>query len=452
MYEIRGIPVPEDVIAVIRRLESSGYEAWAVGGCVRDAMLGHAPKDWDLCTSASPAQMQAVFAGEHVVETGLQHGTLTVVLHHVPYEITAYRIDGEYTDHRHPDRVLFVKDIRQDLSRRDLTINAMAWHPERGLEDPFGGEKDLDRGIIRCVGHARHRFDEDALRILRALRFSAVLGFPLDAEPEEGVRTLAGTLDQVAGERIYTELGKLLCGRNAASVLSLYPDVLSAVFPDLAREVHCPWTGGGSLYDYSVRCVKHALADRKIRLALLFHALGFTDASVSEAVSVQRSAEMAERMLARLHPERELQTVVHSLILNQLLMLSADRIQLIHQLHQLGEKNLRHLIDFQEARWLTERDGEAEQVRKETDAIRKALDGLIADHVCFSLRDLAIKGRDLMNIGIPRGPEIGIVLDRLLEEVMNGTASNEKEALMNLAWTKYREYELCGTEPFENSH
>ncbi|MBQ9326612.1 MAG: tRNA nucleotidyltransferase [Clostridia bacterium] len=452
MYEIRGIPVPEDVIAVIRRLESSGYEAWAVGGCVRDAMLGHAPKDWDLCTSASPAQMQAVFAGEHVVETGLQHGTLTVVLHHVPYEITAYRIDGEYTDHRHPDRVLFVKDILQDLSRRDLTINAMAWHPERGLEDPFGGEKDLDRGIIRCVGHARHRFDEDALRILRALRFSAVLGFPLDAETEEGVRTLAGTLDQVAGERIYTELGKLLCGRNAASVLSLYPDVLSAVFPDLAREVHCSWTGGGSLYDYSVRCVKHALADRKIRLALLFHALGFTDASVSEAVSVQRSAEMAERMLARLHPERELQTVVHSLILNQLLMLSADRIQLIHQLHQLGEKNLRHLIDFQEARWLTERDGEAEQVRKETDAIRKALDGLIADHVCFSLRDLAIKGRDLMNIGIPRGPEIGIVLDRLLEEVMNGTASNEKEALMNLAWTKYREYELCGTEPFENSH
>ena len=225
------LPVPvQDLIA---RLRGAGFPAYAVGGCVRDSLLGLTPHDWDLCTAASPEEMKRVFAGERIAETGLRHGTLTVIRDHIPYEITTFRTEGSYSDHRHPDSVSFVTDVREDLARRDFTINAMAWAPEEGLLDLFGGREDLDRGIIRCVGVPEERFEEDALRILRALRFASVYDFALDPDTSRAVRALYSTLDRVAAERLREELLKLLCGKAAGRMLREYPEVFSAMIPDL---------------------------------------------------------------------------------------------------------------------------------------------------------------------------------------------------------------------------
>ena len=225
------IDLPKQAASIIRRLNDAGYSAYAVGGCVRDTLLGRVPKDWDICTSARPEELHRVFAGEHVVETGLKHGTLTVVLDHVPYEVTTYRVDGAYTDHRHPDGVTFVTDVREDLARRDFTVNAMAYHPREGLIDAFRGQEDLRQRVIRCVGRPTERFEEDALRILRALRFAAVYGFRLEEEPLAAARMLAPPLTRVAPERIRVELGKLLCGSGAGEILRLCPDILGVVIP-----------------------------------------------------------------------------------------------------------------------------------------------------------------------------------------------------------------------------
>ena len=223
--------LPRDVSLLISRLEEAGFSAYAVGGCVRDSLMSKQPHDWDLCTSARPEEMLRVFRGEHVVETGLKHGTLTVVLRHVPYEITSFRTEGAYSDHRHPDSVSFVRDVAGDLSRRDFTVNAMAYSPREGLVDLFGGQEDLSRRVIRCVGNPEERFREDALRILRALRFAAAFDFSLDPATSDALRLLAPTLENVAAERIREELLKLLCGPGVGRILRTYPEVFGIVLP-----------------------------------------------------------------------------------------------------------------------------------------------------------------------------------------------------------------------------
>ena len=225
------IRMPADAQGLIQRLNDAGYEAYAVGGCVRDSLLGLQPKDWDICTSALPQQTLQVFGGCHVVETGLKHGTVTVVLHHVPYEVTSFRVDGSYADHRHPDSVSFVSDVSEDLARRDFTVNAMAWHPQLGLTDLFGGREDLKNGVLRCVGVPAARFEEDALRILRALRFSSVYDFMIEPETAAAIHALHPTLAHVAGERIHAELAKLLCGRAVGRILREYTDVITGIIP-----------------------------------------------------------------------------------------------------------------------------------------------------------------------------------------------------------------------------
>ena len=220
------LPLSPGAAKALALLRGAGYEAWIVGGCVRDALLGLAPKDYDLATSALPEQTKAVFAGRPVVETGLRHGTVTVLLEGEPLEITTYRVDGAYSDARHPDEVTFTRSLREDAARRDFTINAMAYAPGAGLQDFFGGREDLARGLIRAVGTAEQRFREDALRILRALRFAAVLDFTLEGETDRAARACAPLLAGVSAERVSGELGKLLCGKAAGRVLREYPNVL----------------------------------------------------------------------------------------------------------------------------------------------------------------------------------------------------------------------------------
>ena len=271
------LQLPSPVSVLLRRLNESGFSAYVVGGCVRDSMLGLQPHDWDICTSALPEQMQEVFHDLHTVETGLKHGTLTVVVDHVPYEVTTYRIDGDYTDHRHPDSVHFVDNLTEDLARRDFTVNAMAWNPETGLADPFDGQTDLAAGLIRCVGEAEKRFDEDALRILRALRFASVYDFAIEPSTSAALRKMAPDLSRVAGERIREELLKLLCGKAAGRILREYPEVLAEIIPEIRPMIGYDQQNHHHSYDlweHTVRGVEGVPPDPVLRLTMLLHDTG----------------------------------------------------------------------------------------------------------------------------------------------------------------------------------
>ena len=437
--------LPRTVENLIARLEQAGYSAYAVGGCVRDSLLSLQPHDWDLCTSALPEQMLEVFRGEHVAETGLKHGTLTVIVGHVPYEITTFRTDGNYTDHRHPDSVSFVKDVAGDLSRRDFTVNAMAYSARTGLVDLFGGQEDLARRVIRCVGVPRERFREDALRILRALRFASVFDFSLDPETEEALRALAPTLENVAAERIREELLKLLCGPGAGRILRAFPDVLSVIIPDLRpmigydqRNHHHHF----DLWEHTVQTVENVPAEPDLRLAMLLHDTGKPAVRVLDDKGEAHyrghqavSAEIADRVTEALRCDRETRDRVILLVRNHDIRMrtesgavNLDRSFLLRRLNRFGEKDLRALIRIHRADRIATGYSSREREDRRMAERMDALDALLAEHPCFTLRDLAVNGRDMQALGL-RGPDVGSALQQLLEAVMDGKVPNEKDAL-----------------------
>ena len=437
--------LPRTVENLIARLEQAGYSAYAVGGCVRDSLMSLQPHDWDLCTSALPEQMLEVFRGEHVAETGLKHGTLTVIVGHVPYEITTFRTDGNYTDHRHPDSVSFVKDVAGDLSRRDFTVNAMAYSDRTGLVDLFGGQEDLARRVIRCVGVPRERFREDALRILRALRFASVFDFSLDPETEEGLRALAPTLENVAAERIREELLKLLCGPGAGRILRAFPDVLSVIIPDLRpmigydqRNHHHHF----DLWEHTVQTVENVPAEPDLRLAMLLHDTGKLAVCVLDDKGEAHyrghqavSAEIADRVTEALRCDRETRDRVILLVRNHDIRMrtesgavNLDRSFLLRRLNRFGEKDLRALIRIHRADRIATGYSSREREDRRMAERMDALDALLAEHPCFTLRDLAVNGRDMQALGL-RGPDVGSALQQLLEAVMDGKVPNEKDAL-----------------------
>ena len=441
------LPVPvQDLIARLRR---AGFPAYAVGGCVRDALLGLTPHDWDLCTAASPEEMKRVFAGERIAETGLRHGTLTVIRDHVPYEITAFRTEGPYSDHRHPDSVSFVTDVREDLSRRDFTVNAMAWAPEEGLLDLFGGREDLERRIIRCVGVPEERFEEDALRILRALRFASVYDFALDPDTARAVRALYPTLDRVAAERLREELLKLLCGRAAGRILREYPEVFSAVIPDLApmagydqRNHHHRF----DLWEHTVRAVENIPPEPDLRLVMLLHDTGKPASRTMDERGEAHyrghpklSAEIAARVTDNLRCDRACQERVTRLVLYHDIPLrnedgspATDRRFLLRRLNQFGEKDLRALFRIHRADRIATGITSPEREDARMAQRMEALDALLRERPCFTLRDLAVNGSDLTALGF-RGPAVGRALNGLLNAVMEGRLPNEKEALLEAA-------------------
>ena len=437
--------LPRTVENLIARLEQAGYSAYAVGGCVRDSLLSLQPHDWDLCTSALPEQMLEVFRGEHVAETGLKHGTLTVIVGHVPYEITTFRTDGNYTDHRHPDSVSFVKDVAGDLSRRDFTVNAMAYSDRTGLVDLFGGQEDLARRVIRCVGVPRERFREDALRILRALRFASVFDFSLDPETEEALRALAPTLENVAAERIREELLKLLCGPGAGRILRAFPDVLSVIIPDLRpmigydqRNHHHHF----DLWEHTVQTVENVPAEPDLRLAMLLHDTGKPAVCVLDDKGEAHyrghqavSAGIADRVTEALRCDRETRDRVILLVRNHDIRMrtesgavNLDRSFLLRRLNRFGEKDLRALIRIHRADRIATGYSSREREDRRMAERMDALDALLAEHPCFTLRDLAVNGLDMQALGL-RGPDVGSALQQLLEAVMDGKVPNEKDAL-----------------------
>ncbi len=454
-----AVSLPPAVSSLLEQLHASGFSAYAVGGCVRDSLLGLTPKDWDLCTSALPDQMKAVFAGNRLVETGLQHGTLTVVRDHHPYEITTFRLDGIYSDHRHPDSVSFVADVREDLARRDFTINAMAWSSGEGLVDYFHGQEDLAEGIIRCVGEPGARFREDALRIMRALRFASVYDFRIDPETENALRSLAPSLRMVAAERIQSELIKLLCGQGAGRILRLYPDVLSVIIPDIAPMIGYDQNNHHhhySLWEHTVRAVENIPPDPDLRLTMLLHDTGKPESRTTDLAGEshyfghhQASARIAARITRELRFDRLTQERVTLLVDSHDIPLrdgsgrpNTDRSFLLRRLHQFGEKDLRALFLIHRADRIATGYSSVEKEDMRLVERIAALDALLAENPCFSLDQLAVNGYDLQALGF-RGKEIGQGLNDALNAVIDGHVPNEKEALLALL-SRLRQEQIYG--------
>ena len=437
------IRLPEGASFVVDKLTRAGYPAYVVGGCVRDALLGIAPKDWDVCTAATPAEMQRVFTGCHVVETGLQHGTLTVVVNHVPYEVTTFRVDGDYTDHRHPDQVKFVADVREDLARRDFTVNAMAYHPDTGLVDAFHGQEDLAAGVIRCVGDPEKRFGEDALRILRALRFASVYGFTMEEQTARAVHSLKTTLHGVAAERIRVELGKLLCGRGAEAILRDCADVIMEVLPALSPMLGFDQRTPYHRYDvweHTIRTVGAVQPVEALRWTMLLHDSGkpacFTLDEKGQGHAFghgEKSVEIAREVMAFLRVDNATRDRVLTLVARHDMPLS-DRPNMLRRcLHEMGEESLRQLIEVQ----LADERGKGIRSPEETDARAKrlnaALDAVLATNPCVTLKQLAVRGSDLTHAGIPGGKAVGECLRYLLDRVMEDTLHNDQGALLRAA-------------------
>lgn len=437
------IVLPKGAAFVLQRLKEHGHSGYVVGGCVRDSLLNRAPKDWDICTDAMPDELQRIFADQHVIETGLKHGTLTVMYDHEPYEVTTFRVDGEYTDHRHPDQVHFVTDGREDLARRDFTVNAMAWNPDTGLVDAFGGREDLARGVIRCVGDADQRFGEDALRIMRALRFASVYGFEIEAQTAASIHRLKGNLEGVAAERIRVELAKLLCGKGAGQMLREYSDVIFTILPQLApmkdfdqRTPHHAY----DVWEHTIRAVENAPASETLRLTMLLHdsgkpaAFSLDEQGVGHAYRhAKNSADIARDVLAFLRVDNATRDRVLLLVESHDWPMSTDRTRLKRRLNRFGEEALFQLLDVQRADAMGKGTVPEDEIETRIAEIRQALTALIAERPCVTLRDMAINGRDLMAAGLAQGKALGETLNWLLDEVINERLPNEREMLLEAA-------------------
>lgn len=380
-------------LAVIERLERAGYEAYLVGGCVRDLLRGVAPHDFDVATLAMPDETLAVFRDLRTIETGLSHGTVTVLLDGEPIEVTTYRVDGEYSDHRRPDRVSFTPCLTEDLARRDFTVNAMAYSPSRGFCDPFDGRRDLDARILRAVGDPEKRFSEDALRILRALRFSSVLGFSIETKTASAAYALADTVPMVAAERIREEIFRLLVGKDADRVLSRYSHILSVILPEVPP----------------ARIPDTVPADPILRVAAWLE-----------------NCRAPESVLVRLRTDNATKNAVLSLLRLGTGDLPKERGALCRLLRKEGREGVERVLIYRAARGYEDVE------------TRALLSSVFSEGAPYLLSHLSLDGKDLRNAGIPAGPLLGRVLEGLYDAVVDGRVKNEKEQLLLAAMTMYR--------------
>lgn len=438
--------LPEGVRFAVNALERAGFEAWLVGGCVRDFFSGRAPHDYDLCTAATPDETARVFAGQRVLETGRRHGTLTLLLPDCAPEITTYRTEGAYSDGRRPDEVRFVRDIRADLARRDFTVGAMAWHPARGLLDPFGGRSDLQNGILRAVGNAALRFREDALRILRGVRFCAVLGLEAEAGTAAAMRRTMDGLNAVARERVFAEVTRLLCGRYVLRALCAFPDVLGQVMPELQPMLGLDQQNPHHLYDlweHTARAVAQVPSDPVLRLAMLLHDCGKPACKTVDGQGIghfyghpKAGAKIAAGLLTRLRCPGEMRRTVLQLVEDHDKPLGDCEKLVRRRLAQIGEENFRRLLKIKKG------DAVGQGTHPEDVAAlletERRLGAVLAATQCFSLRQLAVRGGDLTARGM-RGKAVGDMLHTLLDAVIDGQVENDKQALLAFAHTQWRE-------------
>ncbi|MEE1427987.1 MAG: HD domain-containing protein [Acutalibacteraceae bacterium] len=441
--------MPKNADIAINLLQSAGFEAYAVGGCVRDSLLGKTPNDWDITTSAKPEDMKSVFADFHCIDTGIKHGTVTVVIDGEPLEITTFRLDGEYEDNRHPKSVTFTSNLGADLGRRDFTVNAMAYSKMTGTVDLFGGQNDLKNGIIRCVGDPDRRFNEDALRILRALRFASALDFEIEEKTAQSLLKNRALLGNISEERIAKELLKLVCGKGAKRILTDFAPVLFEILPELQpmyknshdNPHHCY-----DIYEHTLIAVESIDPEPTLRFAMLLHDCGkpavkkFDENGVAHFYGHQRiSAEISAQILARLKVSNKFRDEILFLVSNH------DRWELYENtekmpryLSKFGLDGVLNLLKVMRADVLAQSPEYRYRLDQIADAEETAKN-LAAQKPCLSLSELQINGRTLMDIGIPQGRKLGAVLAQLLDEVIDGVTKNTQEALTTRAREIYSE-------------
>ncbi len=438
MYGL-NIELPENVDKIIKILQSNGYEAYAVGGCIRDIILGRTPNDWDITTSALPGDVKRIF--KRTVDTGIEHGTVTVLMQDQSFEVTTYRTDGEYKDARHPENVEFVKDLKEDLQRRDFTINAMAYNYENGLQDPFGGYDDLKNKLIRCVGDPMERLSEDALRILRAVRFSAQLSFDIDEETKRAIRILAPNLAKISAERICTELIKLLVSKHPEYIKKAYELGMTKVFlPELDRAFETPQNTKYHIYnvgDHIVKTLECIEADRVLRLTMLLHDIGKPEARRTDADGndhfkghAEISVRMADGILKRLKMDNDTIRKVKILIKYHDWRFPSEIKNIRKAMNVMGADMFPLFVKVQTADTLGKSDYDKEKILAHMDRMKKQYEKVISENQCVSLKQLAITGKDVMNLGIKAGPQIGELLNEALNEVIEDPEKNEKQYLL----------------------
>lgn len=437
------INLPEKVKYIIDRITSAGYEAYAVGGCIRDSVLGREPNDWDITTSARPEQVKALFS--RTVDTGIAHGTVTVMLDREGYEVTTYRIDGEYEDHRHPKEVVFTSRLVEDLQRRDFTINAMAYNETAGLVDAFDGMGDIRRGMIRCVGCARERFTEDALRILRALRFSAQLGYAIDEETGQAIRELAPSLAAISVERIAVELVKLLVSPHPDYLRQAYDmGVTAVILPELDRCMETPQNHPHHCYTVGEH-ILHSLdgvpAVKDMRLAMLLHDIGKPRTLETDRDGVTHfhghpsvSAGMAEEILRRLRLDNDTIDTVRRLVEFHDYGNNVSPAPAIvrRAVNRIGEDIFAKLLIVKRADIMAQSEYRRREKLELVDAWDREYRVIVAKRQCISLKDLAVSGRDLIAAGIKPGPELGAILQQMLEHVLEVPEDNTQEKLLTI--------------------
>lgn len=441
------IQLPDKVQTIIETLTAAGYEAYAVGGCIRDCVLGRLPNDWDITTSATPEETKRLFA--RTFDTGIKHGTVTVLLEKEGFEVTTYRIDGDYEDGRHPKEVTFTASLEEDLRRRDFTMNAMAYNDQTGLVDIFGGIRDMEAGMIRCVGNAEERFTEDALRMLRAVRFSAQLGYRIEDGTKEAIRNLAPGLKRISAERIQTELVKLVVSEHPDYLRTAYETgITKQILPEFDLCMETPQNNPHHCYNVGEH-ILHSMpaveADKVLRLGMLFHDIGKPQTLTIDEKGITHNKghavvgeKMTMQILRRLKFDNDTIQKVTKIVRCHDQEVESSPAGVRRAVHRIGEDIFRMLFAVKRADILSQSDYQREEKLARLAYIYELYEEICRKQECVSLKDLAVTGSDLIALGMQPGREIGVVLNELLEIVLEDPARNTKEELLRVCGQRRR--------------
>ncbi|WP_035777851.1 CCA tRNA nucleotidyltransferase [Butyrivibrio sp. AE3004] len=433
-----NIPVP--AAEILNKLHEHGYEAYVVGGCVRDSILGREPGDWDITTSARPEQVKKIFG--RTIDTGIAHGTVTVMIGKEGFEVTTYRIDGEYEDGRHPKDVTFTSNLIEDLKRRDFTINAMAYSEEDGLIDKFEGILDIDKKIIRCVGDPTERFTEDALRMMRAVRFAAQLGYTIEDKTKKAITELAPTLSKISTERIQVELIKLLVSSNPGEMRELYQTGITAVFmPEFDKCFETQQNNPHHAYnvgEHIVRSVEAVKNDKLLRLTMLLHDIEKPSCKTTDEMGedhfighAEKGADTAYAILRRLKFDRDTMDKVRILVRYHDWRFSAEKKNVRKAVNKIGEELFPYFLEIKRADTVAQSDYLKDEKFAWIDKLSRLYDEIKRDNECTSLKMLAVNGKDLIDKGIKPGKELGDILGAMLMDVIENPSHNSKEYLLD---------------------
>ncbi len=432
--------MPENAKLILDTIHSAGFEAYIVGGCVRDALLGKEPMDWDITTSASPMEVKKLF--RRTVDTGIEHGTVTVMMGKEGYEVTTYRVDGIYEDGRHPKEVTFTSDLTEDMKRRDFTINAMAYNEEEGLIDRFGGVSDLENHIIRCVGEARERFSEDALRMMRAVRFSAQLDYEIEDATKEAIAELAQNLNKISAERVQTELVKLLLSDHPERIRTAYElGITAVVLPEFDRCMETEQKSVHHMYnvgEHTIVALQNVRADRILRLTMLMHDFGKPvtmttdpDGSTHFYGHEAESVEIARKVFRRLKFDRDTMDRVCNLVKYHDWRFSSDERSVRRAMRVIGVQDFEYTFDIRYADTMAQSEYKRDRKLIHIEDCRRTYEEIVKRGDPVTLKDLAVSGKDLIEAGVTPGKAMGDILDRMLSDVLDDPGHNTREYLLD---------------------